>query len=132
MSCPCNCAPPPLGKPPRPPSRRRRSKQASYPKFNNRRAARVLTKMPHPLLFRAALACAGALGRAGSDHAYVLVGVVWPDGNIEMHLQRGTPSAPLSDGATDSNTVAEAVLNEWNAQLTRAKFTAVPNSTAAV
>jgi hypothetical protein len=82
-------------------------------------------------LSRLALATAGALLASASAHAYALIGQVWPDGNIEMHLQLGTPSSPLSDGAADWGAVAESALNEWNAQLGRAQFTVVRNSTAA-
>src|ERR1043165_6269695 len=82
-------------------------------------------------LWRSALASAGAMAVAGTAHAFAYLGSIWPDGNIEMHLQLGTPSSPLSDGAADWGAVAESALNEWNAQLGRSQFTAVRNSTAA-
>ncbi|MBI5691621.1 MAG: immunoglobulin domain-containing protein [Verrucomicrobia bacterium] len=64
--------------------------------------------------------------------AYDFTGGTWPDGNISMHLQLGQPAAPLLDGSTDWNAVAESALNDWNAQLTRSKFAAIHNSTAEV
>jgi hypothetical protein len=69
---------------------------------------------------------------ATPSRAFDLIGSTWPDGNIVMHLQLGPAATPLSDGAPDWATVAESALNEWNAQLGRAKFTVVRDSTAAV
>lgn len=76
---------------------------------------------------------AAALGVAAQPlRAFVLLGPTWPDGNIVMHLQLGTPGSPLSDGAADWGAVAESALNEWNTSLTRVKFTAVRNSNATI
>jgi hypothetical protein len=83
-------------------------------------------------LLRAAFASVGALTLAGTAHAFAFLGSIWPDGNIEMHLQLGAPASPLSDGAADWAAVAEAALNEWNPNLGRVKFTTVRNSTAAI
>lgn len=82
--------------------------------------------------FRAALVTAAAFAAAMTANGFVLIGSAWPDGNIPMHLQLGTPATPLTDGAANWGVVAESALNEWNAQLVRAKFTAVRDSTAAI
>src|SRR5262245_546386 len=88
--------------------------------------------MPHSL-FRRAILAAVVLGTTlPAAHAFKLIGNSWADGNIVMHLQLGQPPAALMDGAADWGTVAESALNEWNAQLGRAKFTVVRDSTAAV
>ena len=80
--------------------------------------------------WRAALAVAAAIVATGDSFGYAFLGPTLPDGNTVMHLQLGAPATPLSDGAADWGAVAESALNEWNAQLTRAKFTVVHNSTA--
>ncbi len=49
-----------------------------------------------------------------------------------MQLQLGQPAAPLLDGATDWNTVAESALGDWNQQIARCKLTVVRNSSAAI
>src|SRR5690606_20734517 len=63
---------------------------------------------------------------------YNLIGSSWADGNIVIHLQLGTPPAPLIDGATDWNAIAESALNDWNEHLTRVTFTTVRGSNANV
>lgn len=74
----------------------------------------------------AALACA-TLGSPA--HAFV-AGASWPDGNVVMHLQLGSPAAALADGSTSWGPIAESALDEWNTQLTRSRFTVVRDSTA--
>lgn len=64
--------------------------------------------------------------------AYDLTGGSWTNGDIVMHLQLGTPSAPLLDGAADWNAVAEAALVDWNTHLQRCRLTTVRNSTAEI
>ena len=64
--------------------------------------------------------------------AYDLTGGSWTNGDIVMHLQLGTPSAPLLDGAADWNTVAESALADWNTHLQRCRLTTVRNSTAEI
>ncbi len=63
--------------------------------------------------------------------AYAPIGRVWAAGDIVMHLQLGTPGAILSDGFATWGDVAESALNDWNAQITRNRFTVIRNSTAA-
>lgn len=48
-----------------------------------------------------------------------------------MHLQLGPAPAALSDGAPGWGAVAEAALNDWNAQIARSRFTVVRDSAAA-
>lgn len=74
----------------------------------------------------------GALAGANSAHAFAFTGPVWPDGNIELHLQLGTPNSSLSDGSADWAAVAESALEEWNAHLARVKFSPVRGSTATI
>lgn len=69
---------------------------------------------------------------AASARAFDLTGGSWNNGDIVMHLQLGVPSAPLLDGASDWNTVAESALADWNAHLQRCRLTTVRNSTAEV
>ena len=64
--------------------------------------------------------------------AYDLTGGSWTNGDIVMHLQLGVPSAPLLDGASDWNTVAESALADWNTHLQRCRLTTVRNSTAEI
>jgi hypothetical protein len=64
--------------------------------------------------------------------AFDLTGATWNDGNIVMHLQLGRPAAPLLDGATDWNVVAESALADWNRHLVRSRLTTVRDSTAEV
>jgi predicted Zn-dependent protease len=66
-----------------------------------------------------------------SVQAYSLIGPSWASGDITMHLQLGAPSAPLSDGSTNWNLLAETAFQEWNQHLTRSRFTFVRESTAA-
>lgn len=80
------------------------------------------------LLVAAALA---AWCTAPSAQAFSTMGRTWAPGDIVMHLQLGPPSAPLSDGSADWNAVAEAALQEWNQQISRSRFLAVRDSTAA-
>jgi hypothetical protein len=63
--------------------------------------------------------------------AYSLIGPSWPSGDITMHLQLGTPSAPLTDGSTSWNALAESAFQQWNQHLSRSRFTFVRDSTAA-
>jgi hypothetical protein len=69
---------------------------------------------------------------ARSALAYDLTGGSWNNGDIVMHLQLGVPAAPLSDGASDWNTIAESALSDWNTHLQRCQLTVVRNSTAEV
>ncbi len=69
---------------------------------------------------------------ARSSLAYDLTGGSWNNGDIVMHLQLGVPAAPLSDGASDWNTIAESALSDWNTHLQRCRLTVVRNSTAEV
>jgi len=69
---------------------------------------------------------------ARSSLAYDLTGGSWNNGDIVMHLQLGVPAAPLSDGASDWNTIAESALSDWNTHLQRCQLTVVRNSTAEV
>ncbi len=64
--------------------------------------------------------------------AFDLIGTAWPSGDIPMHLQLGRPPAPLIDGATDWNAVAQSAFEEWNARLSRSRLAAVPDSTAEI
>ncbi|MFM8338029.1 MAG: matrixin family metalloprotease [Opitutaceae bacterium] len=64
--------------------------------------------------------------------AFDLTGGSWTNGDIVMHLQLGTPAAPLLDGATDWNSVAESALGDWNTHLQRCRLTTVRASTAEV
>ena len=80
--------------------------------------------------FLGSILAAAAL--AGSARAYDLTGGSWLNGDIVMHLQLGAPSAPLLDGSTDWNTVAEAALGDWNVHLQRCRLTTVRNSTAEI
>ena len=64
--------------------------------------------------------------------AFDLTGGSWTNGDIVMHLQLGVPSAPLLDGATDWNSVAESALGDWNTHLQRCRLTTVRASTAEV
>ena len=70
------------------------------------------------------------LGLVAPARAFAPTGRIWAAGDIVMHLQLGTPGAALSDGFTTWGEVAETALNEWNAQITRNRFTVVRNSTA--
>lgn len=63
-------------------------------------------------------------------HAYSTYGRAWPAGDITMHLQLGPPPGVLSDGSTSWASVAEGALLEWNTQLGRSRFVAVPDSPA--
>ena len=69
---------------------------------------------------------------AASVRAFDLTGGSWTNGDIVMHLQLGTPAAPLIDGTSDWNTVAESALADWNTHLQRCRLTTVRNSTAEV
>jgi len=69
---------------------------------------------------------------ATSARAFDLTGGSWTNGDIVMHLQLGTPAAPLLDGATDWNSVAESALGDWNTHLQRCRLTTVRASTAEV
>ena len=69
---------------------------------------------------------------ASAARSYDLTGGSWNNGDIVMHLQLGAPTAPLSDGAADWNSVAESALAEWNTHLQRCRLTVVRNSTAEV
>lgn len=82
--------------------------------------------------FRLAVSAATLLLAARSARAYDLTGGSWNNGDILMHLQLGSLSSPLLDGAADWNSVAEAALNDWNPQIARSKFTVQRNSTAAI
>jgi len=80
---------------------------------------------------RGAAAAAAAFSAAHLAHGFALTGSTWPAGSIVMHLQLGSPAAPLTDGATSWGAVAESALNDWNAQITRSQFSVVRDSTAA-
>ena len=69
---------------------------------------------------------------AAQLRAFDLTGGSWTNGDIVMHLQLGVPSAPLLDGASDWNTVAESALADWNTHLQRCRLTTVRNSTAEI
>ena len=86
---------------------------------------------PRPIraLLRATLAVAAL---AGAARAYDLTGGSWLSGDIVMHLQLGAPSAPLLDGSSDWNAVAEAALADWNIHLQRCRLVTIRNSTAEV
>ncbi len=88
--------------------------------------------------FVSALSLGLALCAAPSAHAYLLSGNSWPSGTIPVVLQldatRPTAVAlPLNDGAAAWNSVAASVFADWNAVLTRTKFTSSEStSTVAV
>ena len=85
--------------------------------------------MPRLRTVAAGLAAASLVGPV---RAYDLTGGSWLNGDIVMHLQLGTPAAPLLDGSTDWNVVAEAALGDWNVHLQRCRLTTVRNSTAEI
>ena len=70
-----------------------------------------------------------ALAAALPAPAFTPVGgsPVWPDGNIQMHLQLG-PGAPAGD-PRGWNALAVDLLADWNRSLVRSKFTWVLDST---
>jgi hypothetical protein len=86
----------------------------------------------------AARACAAAALRglafivavAAPLRAFDLTGRVWPNGEIPLTLALGAPAAPLLDGATDFNTLAESALAEWNQHMERSRFVATRNPDA--
>src|SRR5215208_563212 len=81
---------------------------------------------------RIALAVASALAASERLCGFDLTGSSWADGEIVMNLQLGQPAATLLDGSTTWAAVAQSAMTEWNQYITRAKFTAVVDSTAAV
>lgn len=81
----------------------------------------------------ARIGCLAALlwGAAGTAHAFLTYGRVWPAGDVVMHLQLGPVQRTLSDGQPSWNSVAEAAMNDWNTQISRSRLVAVFDSTAA-
>lgn len=55
----------------------------------------------------------------------------WPNGTITMHLQLGSGSGTLLDGATSWGSVFESALSIWNQSISRVSFGVVRDSTAA-
>lgn len=75
----------------------------------------------------AVVAIVAGFGLAHRATAYTLIGGSWPSGNVAMQLQLDAtaptpPALPLSDGASNWNTLAISAMQEWNAQLTRSQF----------
>ena len=64
--------------------------------------------------------------------AFNVSGERWRNGDVAMHLQLGSPTTPLLDGATTWGSVAESALTAWNANLTNLRFTVVRDSTAPI
>lgn len=62
--------------------------------------------------------------------AFSTYGRSWPSGEIVMHVQLGPAPGILSDGETSWGSVAEAAMNEWNAQISRSRLVALHDSTA--
>lgn len=64
--------------------------------------------------------------------AYDPFGSTWPSGNIPMTLQLDASAIstafPLTDGSTSWNSVAQAVIADWNARMSRSKLTATVSS----
>ena len=62
--------------------------------------------------------------------AYVVKSYKWPAGNIVMHLQLGSGSGVLSDGATSWGSVLESSMSIWNTYLNSSRFTVIRDSSA--
>lgn len=56
---------------------------------------------------------------------------LWANGTVTMHLQLGSGSGTLLDGATSWGSVMESALSIWNANISRVQFGVVRDSTAA-
>ena len=86
--------------------------------------------MPSSSLFRGAAAALLFSCAAWTAHAYSVTGSAWPSGDIVMHLQLGSPAAPLLDGSDTWDSVAEAALADWNGKISRSRFAVVRDSAA--
>ena len=64
-----------------------------------------------------------------SPSGYSLLANRWPNGTVTMHLQLGSGSGTLVDGATSWNAVATNALATWNNNIDLVKFSAVQDST---
>eukprot|EP01035_Chromulina_nebulosa_P047451 gene47451-64329_t len=97
--------------------------------LNSRRA--LAAQQPR----RVAALVALALAAPPLAHAYAKLGTTWPSGNIPLRLQldstANTVAFPLTDGSTTWNSVAESALGDWNAILSRSRFTSTISSAAA-
>lgn len=71
-----------------------------------------------------------ALSIIGPAFAYNLSGVAWPNGDIPMQLELGSPPSTLADGSNNWDDVALAAMNIWNADLKRSRFVGNKGSTA--
>ncbi len=82
-------------------------------------------------LLIAATTCA-----AGSARAYVTSVNAWPSGTIPMTLQLDATkpdgvALPLNDGSTSWNAMVVAMIADWNANLSRTKFTTTQSTSTA-
>jgi len=90
------------------------------------------------LRLASALALVIALAAPPAARAYLLSGNSWPSGTIPMVLQLdatkpASVTLPLNDGATSWNAIAASIFTDWNAVITRTKFTSTESTaTAAV
>ncbi len=87
--------------------------------------------MKRPRFFKPWAWAALGLSQLLPLHAYEFLGYSWPNGNIPLQLQLGTPPATLIDGVSNWDDVGVTALTAWNAGLVRSKFTYVKDSTAA-
>lgn len=81
-----------------------------------------------PTRFVCVLLVLGLAGSAASG--YTLAGPRWRTSPVRMQLQLGSPPAPLLDGGTSWDAVAESALTAWNTAMGNLQFAAVPGSTA--
>jgi hypothetical protein len=69
-----------------------------------------------------------------SARAFDYLGSTWPSGNIPMTLQLDVSASPttfpLTDGSASWNSVAQSVIADWNARMSRTKLTATISSAA--
>lgn len=66
-----------------------------------------------------------------SGFAIIQPQATWPNGTITMHLQLGSGSGTLLDGATSWGSVFESALSIWNQSISRVSFGVVRDSTVA-
>ena len=70
------------------------------------------------------------VGQPGN--AYYFLGQRWNDGAVVMHLQQGSSSVNLIDGAANWNAVSEGALAIWNNQIGRVQFRVERNSSSPI
>lgn len=86
----------------------------------------------HPV--RAAVVAVAIAAAVGVVRGYVFPSpsTTWPDGQILMHLQLGTASAPLVDGSASLDDAFSSALQTWNQYLGRVQFTSQAGTAAAI